>query len=97
MQQANDERPAATAAPVDLVLGPLPEPDVFGYGSLDIREDVNAYSDDAMRAYAAEQVAAERDRFQRIRVLADQCAEWHVGDGDECGEIARELLSLLRA
>jgi len=42
-------------------------------------------------------VAAERERWERIRVLADQCAEWHIGDGDECGTIARELLAILRA
>ena len=41
--------------------------------------------------------AAERERGDRIRVLAEQCAEWHIGDGDKCGTIARELLALLRA
>lgn len=51
----------------------------------------------AVELFATAVEAAERERWQRIRVLADQCAEWHVGDGDECGEIARKLLSLLRA
>lgn len=42
-------------------------------------------------------VAAERERGERIRILAEQCARWHIGDGDECGTIARELLALLIA
>jgi hypothetical protein len=48
-----------------------------------------------MRTYVAAQVAAERGRNARVRKLAAICAEWHIGDGDECGEVARELYELL--
>ena len=39
--------------------------------------------------------AAERERWEKIGRLAQQCAEWHELDGDEFGHVARELLELL--
>lgn len=35
------------------------------------------------------------DDVQAVLALAKTIAEWHVEDSDECGEVARSLLSLI--
>ena len=39
---------------------------------------------------------AAQAKLAAVRPLAQQCAEWHLGDTDECGRIARELDLLLK-
>ena len=51
-------------------LGQLPEPDVCHEMARDDWREDWSYSADAMRAYAAEQVAAERERCAGI------CEQW---------------------
>lgn len=89
----------ASAGPVlSEWLGPLPTPWVCVRDNDDA--PVSVWRAFQMRDYARAEVeravAAERERWSRARELAAQCAEWHIGDGDECGEIARELYELLR-
>ena len=45
---------------------------------------------EAIKAYAA-----NVQQWEKIRLLAMQCAEWHLDDMDQCGEIAQELYKLL--
>ena len=49
-----------------LRLPPLPEKDVWAIGSLDMREDVYAYSDEAMRGH-------ERAVLEAVLELVDRC------------------------
>lgn len=35
--------------------------------------------------------------LRKLLPLATEMAEWHIGDGDECGEIARQAWDLIEA
>lgn len=57
-------------------LGPLPETDVRWVDGKDqwgYDEYSSAYSEEAMRAYAAEQVAVERERCAKLRQALLKC------------------------
>lgn len=72
-------------------LGPLPETDVWAIGSLDMREDVEAYSAEAMeaerqRCYAlgvAAGIAQERNRCRYPECVENEderCPRWLTGE-----------------
>lgn len=59
-------------------LPPLPEPDTHCFDD-DTRRDVWSYSERRMRAYAAQAVAAERERCAILAASAAahaQCGDW---------------------
>jgi hypothetical protein len=56
-------------------------------------------TDEAQRiakAYARAAVLAEREKQAALLAKCAQMAEWHLGDGDECGILAREVYAAIR-
>ena len=79
----NEMKPTG-ASPVDLSLGPLPEPATMG-----TFPGPHGYSKEQMRTYAAQEVAAERERCAKL------CEEVHA-DTSECPELALHCAARIR-
>ena len=78
-------------------LGQLPEPDVCHEMARDDWREDWSYSADAVRAYAAEQVAAERERCARIVDAPAGAEAWEIIGGQDGIDRLRELAARIRA
>lgn len=94
------EERGTVVAPVEHKLGPLPEPDCDHYGGVTGRQVVSrSYSAKSMLTYAAQEVAAERERWTKAigaQMPAD-FKDWHENSPAELPEIAAWVIQNLRA